>query len=96
MTWTRYNHLLPPGSKSCANGLTWDGVAMTANSRHAKVVGLLLGDGSVRLVKYSVQSRGSGARSGPSRAAKSSQATPFEQIRRPGRCRGCSTFLTPP
>jgi hypothetical protein len=35
MTWTRYNHLLPPGFKSCANGLTWDGVAMTANSRHA-------------------------------------------------------------
>jgi prepilin-type N-terminal cleavage/methylation domain-containing protein len=57
MTWTRYNHLLPPGSKSCANGLTWDGVAMTANSRHSKVVGLLLGDGSARLVKYSVDPR---------------------------------------
>jgi prepilin-type N-terminal cleavage/methylation domain-containing protein len=57
MTWTRYNHLLPPGSKSCANGLTWDGVAMTANSRHDQVVGLLLGDGSVRLVKYSVDAR---------------------------------------
>jgi type II secretory pathway pseudopilin PulG len=54
MTWTRYNHLLPPGFKSCANGLTWDGVAMTANSRHHQVVVLLLGDGSVRLVKYSV------------------------------------------
>jgi hypothetical protein len=57
MTWTRYNHLLPPGSKSCANGLTWDGVAMTVNSRHAKVVGLLLGDGSVRFVTNSVNSR---------------------------------------
>jgi prepilin-type N-terminal cleavage/methylation domain-containing protein len=57
MTWTRYNHLLPPGSKSCANGLTWDGVAMTANSRHDKIVGLLLGDGSVRVVKYSVDPR---------------------------------------
>jgi prepilin-type N-terminal cleavage/methylation domain-containing protein len=57
MTWSRYNHLLPPGSKSCANGLTWDGVAMTANSRHDQVVGLLLGDGSVRLVKYSVDRR---------------------------------------
>jgi prepilin-type N-terminal cleavage/methylation domain-containing protein len=57
MTWTRYNHLLTPGSKSCANGLTWDGVAMTANSRHAKVVGLLLGDGSVRLVSHSVNAR---------------------------------------
>jgi hypothetical protein len=54
MTWTRYNHLLPPGSKSCANGLTWDGVAMTANSRHGRSVGLLLGDGSVRPVAYSV------------------------------------------
>jgi prepilin-type N-terminal cleavage/methylation domain-containing protein len=57
MTWTRYNHLLPPGSKSCANGLTWDGVAMTANSRHSHVLGLLLGDGSVRSVKYSVDQR---------------------------------------
>ena len=49
--------LQPPaaaGAKSCANGLTWNGVAMTANSRHAEVVGLLLGDGSVRPVKYSV------------------------------------------
>jgi prepilin-type N-terminal cleavage/methylation domain-containing protein len=54
MTWTRYNHLLPPGSKSCANGLTWDGVGMTANSRHDHLVSLLLGDGSVRFVKYSV------------------------------------------
>ncbi len=54
MTWTRYNHLLPPGSKSCANGLTWNGVAMTANSRHPDVVGLLLGDGSVRIIKYSI------------------------------------------
>jgi prepilin-type N-terminal cleavage/methylation domain-containing protein len=57
MTWTRYNHLLPPGSKSCANGLTWDGVAMTANSRHGRSVGLLLGDGSVRPVAYSVDPR---------------------------------------
>jgi prepilin-type N-terminal cleavage/methylation domain-containing protein len=57
MTWTRYNHLLPPGFKSCANGLTWDGVAMTANSRHDKVIGLLLGDGSARFVKYSVDPR---------------------------------------
>ena len=54
MTWTRYNHVLPPGSKSCANGLTWNGVAMTSNSRHAKVVGVLLGDGSVRPIKYSI------------------------------------------
>jgi prepilin-type N-terminal cleavage/methylation domain-containing protein len=54
MTWTRYNHVLPPGRKSCANGLTWNGVAMTANSRHGPAVNLLLGDGSVRPVKAAV------------------------------------------
>ncbi len=54
MSWTRYNHLLPPGRKSCANGLTWNGVAMTAGSRHGLAVNLLLGDGSVRLVTPSV------------------------------------------
>jgi prepilin-type N-terminal cleavage/methylation domain-containing protein len=54
MSWTRYNHFLPPGSKSCANGLTWNGVGMTANSRHSNVVVTLLGDGSVRPIKYSV------------------------------------------
>jgi hypothetical protein len=30
---------------------------MTANGRHGQVVGLLLGDGSVRLVKYSIDPR---------------------------------------
>jgi Protein of unknown function (DUF1559) len=54
MSWTRYNHLLPPGLKSCANGLTWNGVAMTSSSRHPGVVRLLLGDGSVRPVKDSI------------------------------------------
>ena len=54
MSWTRYNHFLTPGNKSCANGLTWNGVGMTANSRHSKIVVLLLGDGSVRPVTYSV------------------------------------------
>jgi prepilin-type N-terminal cleavage/methylation domain-containing protein len=54
MSWTRYNHLLPPGRKTCINGVTWNGVAMTAGSRHDQVVGLLLGDGSVRFVKYTV------------------------------------------
>jgi len=54
MSWTRYNHVLPPGSKSCANGLTWNGVAMTVSSRHPGVVGVLLGDGSVRGVKNTV------------------------------------------
>ncbi|MEO6808585.1 MAG: DUF1559 domain-containing protein, partial [Isosphaeraceae bacterium] len=54
MTWTRYNHVLPPGKKTCVNGLTWNGVAMTANSRHRGGVNLLLGDGSTRFVKTSV------------------------------------------
>jgi prepilin-type processing-associated H-X9-DG protein len=54
MSWTRYNHLLPPGHKSCINGLTWNGVAMTAGSRHKSGVNLLLGDGSVRFVGQSV------------------------------------------
>ena len=54
MSWTRYNHALPPGRKSCINGLTWNGVVMTANSRHSGMVNLLFGDGSVRQVKYTV------------------------------------------
>lgn len=54
MAWTRYNHVLPPSRKTCINGLTWNGVAMTANSRHGSGVNLLLGDGSVRFVKESI------------------------------------------
>lgn len=52
--WTRYNHLLPPNRPSCKNGLTWNGVAMTASSRHPGGVHLLLGDGAVRFVRESV------------------------------------------
>ena len=54
MSWTRFSHGLLPGSKPCANGLTWNGVAMTSSSRHPGVVVLLLGDGSVRPVKDSI------------------------------------------
>src|SRR5262249_409367 len=54
MSWTRYNHVLPPGHKSCANGLTWNGVAMTSSSRHPGTVHLLLGDGSPPPVKASI------------------------------------------
>jgi type II secretory pathway pseudopilin PulG len=54
MSWTRYNHVLTPGHKTCVNGVTWNGVAMTAGSRHDGGVGLLLGDGSVRFVKETV------------------------------------------
>jgi prepilin-type N-terminal cleavage/methylation domain-containing protein/prepilin-type processing-associated H-X9-DG protein len=54
MNWTRYNHVLPPNSNACKNGLTWNGVAMTATSAHSGGVNLLLGDGSVRFVKTSI------------------------------------------
>jgi hypothetical protein len=54
VSWTRYNHLLPPGRKTCINGVTWNGVAMTGSSRHGAVVGLLMGDGSVRFVSSGV------------------------------------------
>jgi hypothetical protein len=54
MNWTRYNHLLPPNRLSCKNGITWDGVAMSASSRHPGGVNLLLGDGVVRFVSDQV------------------------------------------
>jgi hypothetical protein len=54
MDWTRYNHLLPPGSPACKGEITWDGVAMPANSRHRDGVHLLLGDGGVKFVGLSV------------------------------------------
>ena len=54
MTWTRYNHLLPPGNRACANGLTWNGVAMSATSFHTAGVNLLMADGSVHFVKNAV------------------------------------------
>jgi len=50
MNWTRYNHMVPPNKISCKNGLTWDGAAVAASSRHPGIVNLLLGDGSVRPV----------------------------------------------
>jgi len=57
MTWTRYNHFMPPGRQSCKQHLTWDGVAMTANSRHSRGVNLLLADGAVRFVSNSVDAK---------------------------------------
>ncbi len=54
MTWTRYNHMLSPGKPSCKGEITWKGVVMTANSRHAKGVNLLLADGSLRFISESI------------------------------------------
>lgn len=54
MTWTRYNHFLPPHLPSCKGDLTWNGVAMTANSRHSGLVHLLFADGSAASVNNSV------------------------------------------
>jgi prepilin-type N-terminal cleavage/methylation domain-containing protein/prepilin-type processing-associated H-X9-DG protein len=56
MNWTRYNHLLPPGRPSCKGEKTWDGVAMTANSRHPGGVNVLWGDGAVRFVSETIDS----------------------------------------
>ena len=55
MNWTRYNHMLPPGRPSCKNVVTWDGVIMTANSRHANGVNVLLADGSVQFVPETIE-----------------------------------------
>ncbi|NQT12142.1 MAG: DUF1559 domain-containing protein [Planctomycetes bacterium] len=54
MSWTRYNHVLPPGHRSCKGWMTWNGVAMTANSHHPGGVNLALGEASVRFVSESI------------------------------------------
>jgi prepilin-type N-terminal cleavage/methylation domain-containing protein len=67
MTWTRYNHRLTPNRPSCKNGITWDGVAMTATSQHPGGVHVALGDGVVRFVNESLDVstwRGLGSRNG--------------------------------
>jgi prepilin-type N-terminal cleavage/methylation domain-containing protein/prepilin-type processing-associated H-X9-DG protein len=51
---TRYNHVMPPNTWSCAGEHTdWAG-AHTASSRHPGVVNVLLFDGSVRAIKSSI------------------------------------------
>ncbi len=54
MNWTRYNHMLPPNRISCKRGITWDGSAMAASSRHPTGVNALLGDGAVRFVSETI------------------------------------------
>jgi prepilin-type processing-associated H-X9-DG protein len=57
---TRYNHVMPPNSWSCAwtgtTGGHWGdmGGAYTASSRHPGVANMLLCDGSVKAIKNSV------------------------------------------
>ena len=51
-TSTRYYHAFPPGNRSCM--FPPQRISTTANSRHTNVVNLLLFDGSVRTVSYSI------------------------------------------
>jgi prepilin-type N-terminal cleavage/methylation domain-containing protein len=51
---TRYNHVMPPNTWSCAEGNSDSDGAHTAASRHPGIVNTLLVDGSVRAVKSSV------------------------------------------
>jgi hypothetical protein len=53
---TRYNHVMPPNSWSCAWGGHWGdmGGAYTASSRHPGVVNELMCDGSVKSIKNSI------------------------------------------
>lgn len=54
MNWTRYNHVVNPNRVSCKNGITWDGVANAATSRHIGGVNVLMGGGAVRFVSENV------------------------------------------
>lgn len=51
-TGTRYYHSFPPGNRSCMYPPSR--VSTTANSFHMKIVNVLLFDGSVRVVPYSI------------------------------------------
>ncbi len=54
MSGTRYNHVMPPNSWSCAQKNSDNDGAHTAGSRHPGVVNVLMTDGSVRAVKSSI------------------------------------------
>lgn len=51
-TGTRYYHAFPPGNRSCM--YPPQRISTTANGRHTRVVNVLLFDGSVRTVTYSI------------------------------------------
>jgi len=64
---TRYTHVMPPNSISCAMGGGATGGAYTASSRHSGGVNVLMADGSVKFIKSSVSTQawwGLGSRSG--------------------------------
>jgi prepilin-type processing-associated H-X9-DG protein len=67
MNWTGYNHMLPPNRIACKNGLTWNGVAISASSRHPGGVNVVFADGAVHFVGETVDEgvwRGAGSISG--------------------------------
>lgn len=53
---SRYNHVMPPNTWSCAYGGRWGdmGGAVTATSRHPGVANVLFADGSVKAIKSSI------------------------------------------
>jgi prepilin-type processing-associated H-X9-DG protein len=53
-TFSRYNHVMPPNSQSCAYGTWTGGGAATATSRHPGGVNVLFADGSTRFIKNTV------------------------------------------
>jgi prepilin-type N-terminal cleavage/methylation domain-containing protein len=70
-TGTRYYHAFPPGNRSCM--YPPQRISTTANSKHTRVVNVLLFDGSVRTVPYSINLaawRAMGTRNGGEVAAE--------------------------
>jgi prepilin-type N-terminal cleavage/methylation domain-containing protein len=51
---TRYNHVMPPNTWSCAGEHTDQAGAHTASSRHPGLIGILLADGSVRTIRNGI------------------------------------------
>ena len=53
---SRYNHVMPPNTWSCAYGGRWGdmGGAVTATSRHPGVVNVAFADGSVKAIKGTI------------------------------------------
>jgi hypothetical protein len=54
---TRYNHVMPPNTWSCAEKNADNDGAHTASSRHPGIVNAMFTDGSVRAIKSNVDRR---------------------------------------